>query len=110
MARVPSELLAPGEQIIRRLCEQAHIPWPTAEYRFHPTRKWRFDFAWEASKVALEIEGGAWIIGRHNRAQGFLDDLHKYNAAVILGWRVLRYTPKQLSDGVLAVRLLLGVQ
>lgn len=28
------------------------------EYRFHPTRKWRFDFAIPHIKVAIEIEGG----------------------------------------------------
>lgn len=28
------------------------------EHRFHPTRRWRFDFAWPDEKVALEVEGG----------------------------------------------------
>ena len=27
-------------------CYEAGLPVPIPEYRFHPTRKWRFDYAW----------------------------------------------------------------
>lgn len=66
------------------------------EHRFHPKRKWRFDYAFPQAKVALEVEGGVWTQGRHTRPQGFLNDLEKYNTATLLGWRVLRTTPEQL--------------
>lgn len=66
------------------------------EYQFHPTRKWRFDYAVPFRKVAIEVEGGAWTGGRHNRAQGFIADMEKYNTAALFGWRVLRVTPDQL--------------
>lgn len=72
---------------------------PVPEFRFHPTRKWRFDFAWPERGLALEVEGGAWTSGRHTRGKGFVSDLEKYNAAVLMGWRVLRCTPKQLKSG-----------
>ncbi len=36
------------------------------EYRFHPVRKWRFDFALLNQKVAIEFEGGIFINGGHN--------------------------------------------
>ncbi len=62
------------------------------EYRFDRKRKWRFDVAFPAVKVAIEIEGGVWNYGRHNRAAGFLKDLEKYNSAAEQGWRILRYT------------------
>jgi len=55
-------------------------------------RRWRFDFAWPRHKLAVEVEGGSAINGRHVRPKGFRDDGEKYNAAVLLGWRVLRYT------------------
>ena len=74
------------------------------EYRFAHPRKWRFDFAWRAEKFALEIEGGVWIQGRHNRARGYVADLEKYNSAALLGWRILRVTPEMVSDGT-ALRL-----
>lgn len=66
------------------------------EYEFHPQRKWRFDYALPRERIALEVEGGVWQYGRHNRAAGFLGDMDKYNAAAVLGWRVLRVTPKNL--------------
>ena len=71
----------------------------TREHRFHPERRWRFDFAWPAQLVALEVEGGTWIAGRHNRGSGFAADCEKYNAAAIAGWRVLRVTPGMVRDG-----------
>lgn len=71
----------------------AGIEIPVAEYRFHKTRKWRFDYAWPAYKVALEIEGGVYTRGRHTRPSGFLGDMEKYNAAAVAGWTVIRCTP-----------------
>lgn len=69
------------------------------EYRFHPTRKWRFDYADPENKIAVEIDGGAFIQGRHTRGLGFIKDQDKCNAAVVLGWRVFRYsTVKQMAD------------
>lgn len=73
------------------------IPTPEREHRFHPTRDWRFDFAWPALKVAVEVEGGTWVTGRHSRGSGFAKDAEKYNAAVGLGWFVLRYTTDMLE-------------
>lgn len=66
------------------------------EYRFHPTRRWRFDYAIPEHKIALEVEGGVWTQGRHTRPQGFLGDVAKYNAATVMGWRVLRTVPDEL--------------
>ena len=69
------------------------------EYRFHPTRRWRFDFAMPNHKVAVEVEGGTHSNGRHVRGAGYTADCEKYNAAVMLGWRVLRVTSDMLNDG-----------
>jgi very-short-patch-repair endonuclease len=66
------------------------------EFRFHPTRKWRFDYAFVEQKIAVEVDGGVWIGGRHNRASGYVKDLEKFNAATALGWVVLKFTPEQL--------------
>lgn len=74
------------------------LPEPIREYRFHPTRKWRFDFAWLDKKVACEVEGGVWSNGRHTRGSGFIDDCEKYNAANQLGWHVYRFTADMLNS------------
>ena len=74
----------------------------THEYRFHPVRRWRFDHANPEYKVAIEYEGGIWTGGRHTRGTGYKNDCDKYNAAQVLGWRVLRYTTSHTLEQVLA--------
>jgi very-short-patch-repair endonuclease len=81
------------------------IPNPEFEFRFHPERKWRFDLAWPAAKVALEIDGAVWSGGRHTRGSGWLKDTEKLNAAACLGWRMLRCTPQQLMRNETVVLL-----
>lgn len=70
----------------------AELPDPEREYMFHGHRRWRFDFAWPAYKVAVEMEGGIFTGGRHVRGQQYAGDCHKYNCAVLLGWKLLRFT------------------
>lgn len=73
---------------------------PEREYRFHPTRRWKFDFYWPSLKVACEVEGGVWVRGRHNRPQGFISDCEKYNEAALMGICVIRVTDKHIKSGV----------
>ena len=65
------------------------------EHRFHPDRLWRFDYAIPSLRIAIEIDGGVWINGRHNRASGYIGDMEKFNAAATLGWVVLKFTPQE---------------
>ena len=74
------------------------LPKPEWEYRFHPDRLWRLDYAFPLSKLAIECEGGVWTSGRHTRGAGFLRDVEKYNELSALGWRLLRTTPDRLTD------------
>lgn len=76
----------------------AHLPAPTMQYRFHATRKWRFDFAFVEQRLAVEIDGGAFIRGGHNRGAQQQKDYEKMNNAVKLGWRVLRFNTKDMAD------------
>lgn len=74
-----------------------------SEFRFHPTRQWRFDFAWPAYRLALEIDGR----GRHQTVDGVRKDFEKNNAAVELRWRILRFPAtdkKNASDWVRTVQ------
>lgn len=68
----------------------------TPEYKFHPKRKWKFDYCYTREKLAIEIEGGIWIRGRHNSPKGYKKDMDKYNKCEILGYRLLRYSPDLL--------------
>ena len=80
-------------------CKAVGLPVPVAELKFHPLRRWRFDWAFTEAKLAVEVEGGVWTGGRHTRGVGFLKDCEKYAEALIHGWRVLRVTPKHIQDG-----------
>ena len=74
------------------------------EYRFHPTRRWRFDFAMPEVWVAVEFEGGVFAgkngkVGRHVRGAGARADMEKYNEAACLGWVVLRVMADHVKSG-----------
>lgn len=62
------------------------------EHRFHPVRRWRFDYAIPDRKIAVEVDGAVWVGGRHNRPAGYIRDMEKLNTAVSMGWLVLRVT------------------
>lgn len=89
--------MTPWVQVLNSLCP---VPggW-ASELQFHPVRQWRFDLAAPELRIAIEIEGGVFRGGRHTRGRGYVRDMEKYNAAVTRGWRMLRYTPKQMAAG-----------
>lgn len=67
------------------------------EVRVCATRRWRFDFAHEPTRVAFEIEGGVWTGGRHTRGSGYSKDCEKYNEAALAGWTVFRITGAMIT-------------
>lgn len=85
-----------AEFLLAEQLRRAGIPFE-AEYRFHPERKWRFDFALPDRLIGVEVEGGTWAQGRHTRGKGYEDDLAKYNAAAVDGWLVLRFTTSMVE-------------
>ena len=92
-------------------CRLSALPEPVFEFHFAKPRRWRFDYCWPAMKVALEVDGGGWINGRHSRGAGIEKDAEKVNAAAALGYRVLRATPQMVADGraLAAIQAVLGV-
>lgn len=98
MSKIPQHL-SPGEEQFALHCRAMQLK-PEREFRFYPGRRWRFDFAFPAIKLAIEIEGGTWSTGRHTRGSGYEKDLVKYNTAVKLGWHVLRFTTAMVNAGI----------
>jgi very-short-patch-repair endonuclease len=84
------------DTVFRGILRLSNLPEPVAELRFHPTRKWRLDYAWPDAKLGLEVEGGVWSGGKHGRGSGIVKDMEKANALACLGWRLLRVTPSAL--------------
>lgn len=91
-------------RVIDEFCQERQT---IAEYEkyFHPSRKWRADAYLPEYNVLIEIDGGTWTNGRHNRAQGFEADCEKLNAAALLGYHVLRFTSNMVTDGRMAETL-----
>lgn len=83
------------------------------EYKFHPKRRWKFDYAIPSIRLAVEYEGGAFVAnGGHTGGKDYSDDCEKYSEAAILGWRVIRVTAPMIRSG-LAIELIekgLGVK
>ena len=82
----------------------------TREYRFHPERMWRFDFAHKGKMIAVELEGGIWSKKRigHSTGKGIKADMEKSNAAQALGWRIFRFDIDMVKSGH-AIEFIRGV-
>ena len=89
---------APEETLLLQI-RAVGLPEPVREYKFALPRKWRFDFAWADRLLAVEVEGGVFVQGRHSRGGGFTADCEKYNTAAIRGWTVLRFTTAMITSG-----------
>ncbi len=87
------------EQALLHYIRAMQLPIPEQEHRFAPPRRFRFDFAWPEQKLAVEIEGGTWGKSRHTTGKGYGKDCEKYNLAVLMGWRVLRFTGDMVKSG-----------
>ena len=79
-------------------CYGRKIPRPQKELQFVADRRWRFDLAWPINKVALEVDGGAFMHGggSHNRGASLRREHEKMNRAAVEGWRVLHVFPEDL--------------
>lgn len=95
---LPPELSV-GEETFALGC-RIHSLFPEREFYFAKPRMFRFDFAFPDRKLAVEIEGGTFYgKSRHGSGPGYEKDCEKYNLAVKLGWRVLRYTTEMVKTG-----------
>ncbi|MDP2643700.1 MAG: hypothetical protein Q8P24_02055 [Desulfobacterales bacterium] len=72
------------------------------EYRFHETRKWRFDYALPAMKIAIEYEGLNFHGGAsgHQTIKGVAGGNEKYSEAAIAGWCLILVNALSLESGV----------
>ena len=90
--------LTEAELLINTALRELHLRYER-EVRFALPRQWRFDWILKDYPLAIELEGGSWIGGRHSRGDGFEKDCEKYAEAAIRCWFVMRVTPKMAKDG-----------
>lgn len=83
------------------------------EHRFHPTRRWSFDYAFIAERLAVEYEGGMFSgtgakrcalckrlpSAGHFAINRIKTDAEKYNTAATMNWAVIRVLPTMVDDG-----------
>lgn len=77
---------------------------PETEVLFALPRRWRADYCWRDRLLIVEREGGLFspvLNARraHSAPVHILRDMEKSNAAQLLGYKYLRYTPTQLDTG-----------
>lgn len=100
-----SKQTSPYFQRLCALLRPHGIPDPTPEFKFSEDRRWRADFCWQKPvALMLEIDGGLFVNGGHNRGAALLAQMEKQNAAVLMGYRILRYSPDQLHEAARDVR------
>lgn len=106
-----------AEILLEAQLRQAGIPFER-EVRFAAPRRWRADFmvgqnfAWPVrGRYLIEIDGGAWT-GGHRRGKRADEDCEKGNAAALMGFRVLHFTPAMVEDGraLAVIRQALGLE
>jgi very-short-patch-repair endonuclease len=88
-----------GPGLLAFQIKAAKLPEPKREYRFHGERLWRSDFCWPGHLLIVEFEGGVYTHGAHVRGKHFESDCEKYNAAALMGYRVLRFTIDMVTSG-----------
>jgi very-short-patch-repair endonuclease len=95
VAKLP-KALSPGEEELALHLRVNNIPFQR-EVCLIPGRKWRVDFL--LGNLVVEVEGGTWIQGRHNRGSSVEKDFEKYNALTLAGFSVLRFTTEMVQRG-----------
>lgn len=68
-----------------------------AEQKLIPSRRFRFDFVHYPSRIAIEINGGNWIFGRHTRPDALNSEYEKVLLAAREGYTVLFLSQDQVT-------------
>lgn len=87
--------------LVCALCRREGWEQPESELRLIPGRKFQCDLVWQSARLVVEVNGGAFIGGRHSRGMGQIKDWEKLNLLTLAGWRILQVSPKGVTDGTL---------
>jgi very-short-patch-repair endonuclease len=79
------------EELFRVLCARRGLSQPAANARL---LRWRVDFFWPDQRLVVETDG--W--GTHKTRAAFEDDRKRDQALVVAGYRVVRFTYRQVVD------------
>ena len=83
---------------------------PRRQFKFHPMRKFKADFAWVGKKILVEVDGGIYSrygakrcplcqqLPRGGHITHFDKDRERDNLAQLAGWQVFRFTASMVKD------------
>ena len=108
----PSGVDSELEMMLLTRLEAAGLPLGATQYPVVLGRQFRFDRAWPAQMVAVEVQGAIWTNGAHSRGSGVQRDCLKLSMAAAVGWRVLPVTREMIESGeaVTLIAQALGVK
>ncbi len=86
------------EEVLAFQLRALKIPYER-EVKLIEGRRFRFDFVFRAQKLAVEVNGGEWVQGRHSRSGGMRSDAEKIALASALGWRVIPVAGSMVESG-----------
>lgn len=90
------------EETLLEQIRAAGLPEPVRQTRFYvPGHRYpmRLDFLWFRQWLIVEVQGGTWTNGGHNRGKQYERDCEKANEAILSGFRVLHVTTDMVEDG-----------
>lgn len=72
-----------------------------SEFKFHPERRFRLDFAHIESKTGIECNGGTHHKGGHSSGRGIQRDYEKQRLAAPQGWIIIPLSASDIDERVL---------
>ena len=68
----------------------------------------RLDFAFPEQEIGIELQGGTWVNGGHNRGAQMSKDYEKLNSAQACGWKVFQFSTDMLRNDPRACAEIVG--
>lgn len=69
------------------------------ELQFARPRLWRFDWAYEGARIAIEYQGGNYTGKGHNTIKNLRNDYEKFTEASLLGWMLILIDSDSVKSG-----------
>jgi very-short-patch-repair endonuclease len=86
----PADLRSPAEVAMAQLCDDHRLPAPVTNVEI---AGFLVDFHWPGSDLVVEVDGFTY----HNMPTAFESDRNRDQVLVLAGWRVVRFTFRQLT-------------
>lgn len=98
------------ELYLKQMVQSGIIESYETEHQFTKKRKFRFDWFIPCLNLALEYEGIMSDKSRHTTITGYTGDINKYNLALTLGFKVLRYNALNYQNAYLDIEKIINLK